>query len=236
MQITGGGNNNNNNNIDPEGLTNVLNQVLRSDVFVREALGVHLELVNPMDVPTTFTLNQPNIIKIEFQNGYTAIPALSASASALQYLKLPNFNIVFVANQFYGLSSLKAISYQGEPYEDGTVKFPNNCSISSGNLLGLLPNIKKIIFHSFALNAIFATMSGLSDLVFLGNITVSANLIFTACPNITRQSLIDLFNALVDRTGLTASTITITAASYNRLTPADIAIATAKNFTIVSGT
>jgi len=229
-------------NVSPEGLANTLNTILRNTPFSQEFLGIYYESTNPMFVPSAFGFaGNQFITKLEFPNGYTSIPSLS-SMTALQRLTIPNFGLAFGAYQFTSLNSLEALTYQGEPYEDGTIKIPNNVTLNFGQgyFFNNAPNIKKIILKNTVVTQagpyFLYSMSELRDLVFLGSFQLNNGLYIVSCPNITRQSLIDLFNALNDRTGQTAFSITITAASYNRLTPADIAIATAKNFTVASGT
>ena len=50
---------------------------------------------------------------------------------------------------------------------------------------------------------------------------------------IERETMVNMFNALADRTGLTAYTITINKVVGDKLTDEDKAIATVKNWTII---
>ena len=99
------------------------------------------------------------------------------------------------------------------------------------------------------------TCTSLISITIPNSVTSIGNFVFSACPKLTnviigdgfnannlnlsasklieRETMVNMFNALADRTGLTAYTITINKVVGDKLTDEDKAIATVKNWTII---
>lgn len=85
--------------------------------------------------------------------------------------------------------------------------------------------------ESNASTAMFYRCDSLTNII--GTITgIKNNLYMGQSPNLTHDSLLVIINGLADLTGTTGKTLTLHATAKARLTADDIAIATAKNWTI----
>lgn len=83
-----------------------------------------------------------------------------------------------------------------------------------------------------AASSIFYRCTSLTNII--GTITdIKADLYLGWCSSLTRDSLLVIINGLADLTGKTGKTLTLDSSAKARLTADDIAIATAKNWTIV---
>ena len=79
---------------------------------------------------------------------------------------------------------------------------------------------------------VFSGCSSLTNII-IGNGFNANNLDLSASDKIERETAVNMFIALADRTGLTAYTLTLNQAVADKLTDEDKAIPTAKNWTIV---
>ena len=80
-------------------------------------------------------------------------------------------------------------------------------------------------------NNVFQNCTSL-QLVELGQGFNANNLVLSVSTKYSRETILQWLNALADRTGQTAYKLTIGATNLKKLTKEDIAIATAKNWTI----
>lgn len=91
------------------------------------------------------------------------------------------------------------------------VKIPNSIKFIYGNTFNNCTNLEKVT---------------LDDGFNANNLNLSASNLYT------RETIVSWLNALADRTGQTAYKLTIGATNLKKLTQEDIAIATAKNWTL----
>lgn len=84
--------------------------------------------------------------------------------------------------------------------------------------------------QTISAGSIFANCASLKNITLTGTIPVSIS--FGASPLLTHDSLMNIINALADVTGGTAQVLTLHATSRATLTMEEIAIATAKNWSI----
>jgi len=175
-------------------------------------------------------------------SGVNTLEELHYSPTAAANFFAPIVSISNIANQINAirltkltLPNISSIELRF-PFNNGgsvleELAINNNTSsftISTGAVV-----IKRLIINSTILTALNGTnqITGLTDIkVPLGfNLALS---IGNVSNDLNKQSIIDLFNALADRTGQTANTVVIGARNLSKLTPQEVTIATNKNWTV----
>ena len=123
-------------------------------------------------------------------------------------------------------------------YDFSGIKNLNNMTDAFKNrLIKEFPNIQ---FSGLSASSKDSLFSNTSSYLFKGNTALEAihitnidyNMYIGVSTQFTRESLIEIIGNLVDRTGTTAKTLTMGATNMAKLTTDDIAVATAKNWTI----
>jgi hypothetical protein len=168
-----------------------------------------LERLPPIHVPTVANMNAS-----AFLSGCSSLGSVAFTGSTA--------NLTSIANILQNCASLRFVEGLGDL--SGATSAGSTLFTGCASLRRLDVDLRA----AATLGATFAGSIALSDL------TVQANVAFSvASLNLSRQALVNLFNGLNDRTGLTAVTLTITGnPGTAQLTTADRAIATGKNWTL----
>lgn len=145
-----------------------------------------------------------------------------ANCSKLTNITLSG-NVTSIGNRvFYACSNLNSISIPNSVISIGdqafrdcsnlkSITIPNSVTSIGNSALERCPNLVEVaIAQGFNCN----------------------NLVLSASPLYTRETILQWLNALADRTGQTAYKLTIGKTNLAKLTEEDIAIATAKNWTL----
>lgn len=123
-------------------------------------------------------------------------------------------------------------------YDFSNIKYLNNMTDAFKNrLIKEFPNIQ---FGGLTASSKDSLFSNTSSYLFSGNTALEAihitsidyNMYIGVSTQFTREALIEIIGNLKDRSGTTAKTLTMGATNMAKLTDEDIAVATAKNWTI----
>lgn len=148
------------------------------------------------------------------------------------------------------LASLIERSVESVVFPDGVTSIGNYAFSSCSRLVSItIPNsVKRIDYNAFYLCRSLTSITIPNSVEYVNNDAFNsctalkeinledgfnANLKISASTLIERETMINMFNALYDRTGLKEYTITINKVVGDKLTDEDKAIATVKNWTIV---
>ena len=144
------------------------------------------------------------------------------ACSNLNSISIPNSVISIGDQAFRDCSNLKSITIPNSVTSIGnwafqacsnlkSITIPNSVTSIGNSALERCPNLVEVaIAQGFNCN----------------------NLVLSASPLYTRETILQWLNALADRTGQTAYKLTIGKTNLAKLTEEDIAIATAKNWTL----
>ena len=143
----------------------------------------------------------------------------------------------YAGGLFTGCSALTSIPNMNIGTEATTplaIDF-NPSGMTALTSVGLL-NIPLCTILAFPNSANLTTLAGFNVGGGLnGTVPQNPTITLTANTQLTKQSLLNVLNTVPDRTGFSSSgTIALSAASYALLDASDIAIATAKNWTVIS--
>lgn len=148
---------------------------------------------------------------------------------------------------FYGCYSLRNIQLINCPNEAVNCQnFLVNCysletfiaqpiliSTNQSGFFNNLRSLKKVSGIDFANFTTAQTLTYCKNLVEIDNVAnINVNFDVSNCTQLTHQSLINLFNALVDLTGQTAKTLTIGTINLAKVTDEEKAIVTSKNWNL----
>lgn len=123
---------------------------------------------------------------------------------------------------FSGCSKLKYVEFKEGLTHLGNYTFMRDSNLTTINLPSSLTSIGKDIFYACAK----------LEFVELGQGFNANNLVLSVSTKYSRETILSWLNALADRTGETTYKLTIGATNLKKLTEEDIAIATAKNWTL----
>ena len=167
--------------------------------------------------------NCNSLTSVKLPDNITSIGAQTFSGcTSLTTVNLPD-NITSIGNQtFSGCASLRSIYLPDNITSISVQTFSGCTSLTTVNLPNSLISIN---------SSSFERCSSLKE-VTLGNNFNCNNLNLSVSSNYTRETILQWLNALADRTGQTAYKLTIGATNLAKLTEEDIAIATAKNWTL----
>ena len=192
----------------------------------------------------------PTKVKISgWVNPTGGFPSIFTSNNAKLFIKQVDFlncNFVTLANNtFQGCSSLATINLPSGITSIGGFAFEDCPSLISINLPSGITSIGQYAFSGCTLLTTINLPSSIKSIgqnafsgcrslkyVTLGDNFNCNNVNLSASTLYTRETIVSWLNALADRTGQTAYKLTIGATNLKKLTEEDIAIATAKNWTL----
>ena len=188
-----------------------------------------------------------NIEKIEFFECDFKKIELNAFAGCLRLttITLPDSLTMINNSAFYGCTSLTAITFSNSLISIGTNAFKGCSSLTAVTLPNSLTSIEASGFNGCISLTTITLPNSLTKInngafyncVKLENVTIEDgfncnNLDLSPSTKFTRETIVSWLIALADRTGLTAYKLIIGATNIAKLTEEDIAIATAKNWTL----
>lgn len=139
--------------------------------------------------------------------------------------KIDTSNGINFSRMFYGCTSLKTISelnVSNGLYFDEC--FSGCTALTTINQLDMSKAVN--------VNAMFYNCSALENITLVGTLNPNQTLNFGYSKLLTVDSILSIFNALVDLTGSTAKTITLGSTNLAKLTDEQKAIATNKNWNL----
>lgn len=198
--------------------------------------------------PIAFTdLKFRRLQTIEFLDcEFKSLPGNAFSGcSSLTSVHLPNTLTSISNNAFQGCSSLTSINLPNTLTSINGYAFQDCLSLTSINLPNILMKMDVYVFRNCpnltsinlpntltSINrGVFLNCPNLVD-VTLANGFNCNNLDLSSSTKFTRETIVSWLIALADRTGLTAYKLIMGATNIAKLTEEDIAIATAKNWTL----
>ena len=129
---------------------------------------------------------------------------------------------VYVANNSSNLKSIEGVKVASHITEINTL-YTSNCTI------------EKLTFDNVDCTNIttLPSLSNASKLKHLSGLrNINANFTLTKAMSLTKESLLEIINNLIDLTGQTAKTLTLGKYNLPKLTTEELAIATNKNWTV----
>lgn len=155
-------------------------------------------------------------------------------SNAAGYLKIPS-NVLAVVTRC-NIASASVVKQAGALH---AIRFENGAKWTTASLnyagfygCGALRFVEGLDLSNVTnLTSAFSNATGLTILSSVSNIKTGIDL--GSCTQLTKASVINIINALVDRTDDTSLTCRLSNASYNLLNEQEIAIATNKNWSII---
>lgn len=190
-----------------------------------------------------------NCLSLTIINLPSSLISISSNAfyncSSLTTINLPNSVTSIGLSAFNGCLSLTTINLPDNLTSIGQTAFDSCQSLTTINLPSSLTSIGYRAFNNCQQLTTINLPSSITSIgqyafnncwllknVTLGDNFNCNNLDLSAGNRCTRETILQWLNALADRTGQTAYKLTIGATNLKKLTEEDIAIATAKNWTL----
>lgn len=164
-----------------------------------------------------------SLTSVHLPNSLTSIGSFAFNGcSNLTSINLPNTLTSISNNAFQECRSLTSVNFSDSLISIGGSAFYFCTSLTSINLPNTLTSISTSAFQN---------CGGLVDVILANGFNCN-NLDLSSSTKFTRETIVSWLIALADRTGLTAYKLIIGKTNLAKLTDDDIAIATAKNWTL----
>lgn len=169
------------------------------------------------------------ITSLTIPDTITSIGALAFRSCSFTELTVPS-GVKYAGSWLNGCNKLKTLIILADEFRDSSSQrfFENN-----SNTLETLSMKSYTPTNSSSYN-IFYYLKNLKNVTISGTISFSgiSNFYLANCINLTTDSILNIFNALEDRTGKTTYTVTLGATNLAKLTDEQKQIAIDKNYTL----
>ena len=170
---------------------------------------------------------------IVVENGYQTFAYFAFAGSLKERLEMCKVQLRFQGNP----TLMNLFSYANQITELGVIDFsaiaPNANNVHIFKDCTALRTIEKLIVPAgqTSWNGWFAGCSALENIRIEGNI-VYGGMSFADCPKLTRESMLSIINAMSDRSGASAASLTFGATNLAKLTASEKAVAAGKNWNL----